>query len=359
MSEDERQYKYRFINANIPLFSALRAVKAGDVKGKLALRRNIEDGYSSSDPKIGIFKPMHESLKKRRSHKKYTYANHYGEFIGYKIAESIGIPACKVELAKRDYRNQYSGKVSEVEGCISYVDLEDDEELVNGMTIVEMYRRDVLSKSKPRQDYSYSNNNIDVIIEATKYFLDQKTSLTNAEKQKICDDIIQMVVFDCAFGNPDRNDENWSLKVRSFYKDKRGLSDKVELYPMYDNEKILGLMERLDLVEKMTEKSDSEIEMFSDIALNSRMGFGEENQNVPYTKILKHLLSKYPSPTKKAIDKVLKLKERDLEELLDETEGLKEPYKVLAKKIHQIRVKNIVKVLDEYYTEKNKSGIEI
>ncbi len=343
--------KYNFIDANPPHFAKLTDVYVGDVKGKIAVERRTEEENSDSSPKRGIFKPMHESFKKRRNNKKYRFANHYGEFVAYKISEKIGIPACKVELAKRNFRNRYTGKNEIAEGCISYIHTENNEQLIHGMTIMEYYGREALKDRLP----SSKNNNIDIIIPALKYYLEEHVKCSKEEINRICDNFIQMVVFDCAFGNSDRNDENWGIIIKNTNDPK---SSKADIYPMFDNERILGFMERKDVVEKII-TDERAINDYSNQVLNSRMGFQSTNEKVNYNNMIKYLLSAYPVSTKKALDKILSFKEKDLDEILENCEGLDDCYKIFAKEIHTSRITNIIQTLNQFYAERKTEGQEI
>ncbi len=340
--------KYKIIAAEPPNYVKIRDVNVGDVLGKIAVERRIEEGYPESFPKAGIFKPMHEALKKRKSKKSYIYANHYGEFVGYKIAEKIGIPACKVELARRKYRNKYSGKESIIDGCISYIHKGNQDEVVNGLTILEAYSRDVLNLNTTTS----KNNNIDTIISALRYYLKERGNCSDSEIEKVIEELVEVVMFDCTFGNWDRSDENWGIVFRNINFPKKERADTVEMYPMYDNERILGFMERKDVVEQIIQ-SDEGVKSYSDTLLNSRMGFGKENEKIHYTDMVKYLLNKYPQYSKKALDKIFTFKEKDLDEILKKCSELDECYKQFAKKIYSERTSNILGVLNNYYIEQS------
>lgn len=349
--------KYRFIDANSPKFIKQGSVTLGDIQGKIYVRRRVTEGYSDTDPVRGVFKPMHESFKKRKNKRTYRFANHYGEFIGYKIAEKIGIPACKVELARKSFQNKYSGKMQEVEGCISYIHKADDEDVIYAITMLEEYRREVLDK-KGERTTSSDNNNFEVIMGAVEYYLKTKAHHSDSEINEVKAQIIEMTVFDCVFGNSDRSDDNWALIYRSNLSG-NGKANKLELYPMYDDERILGLMEREDNVQGMLENKKA-IQDYSDKVLNSRLGFPPERQMVHYADMIQYLLKEYPGWTRRALEKVFQFKEKDLDEILDNCEGLEDSYKQFAKEIYTQRMTRVREILAKHYMEQTerKSGGE-
>ena len=220
------------------------------------------------------------------------------------------------------------------------------------MTILEYYGREALDGNLRTSSY----NNIDVIIPALSFYLSDQLKCSEEEINRIREEFIQMVVFDCAFGNSDRNDENWGIIIRDPDKDSK--SPKVSIYPMFDNEKILGFMERKELVEKLL-TDEKLVKEFSETFLESRMGFKSTSEKVDYRSMIKYLMSVYPVSTKKALDKVLSFKEKDLDEILDECEGLDDCYKSFAKKIYSSRMIGIVQSLNEFYAEKKPEGQEI
>lgn len=343
MSDDKKK-KVQFLDANYPKYIQVRAVREGDLQGKIELNRTGIDDSDEDTPRRGIFKPMHESFKKRKSKVSYRYANHYGEYIGYRIAEKIGIPACKVDMAKRRHVNKYSRKTSDIEGCISYIHKEARDTVISGMSILEEYRRDVL-EPQGIKTYSSSNNNIDIILSAVEWNLTKKSNLPNHRINEILKSIVEVVVFDCAFGNSDRSDENWGILHRSNEEDK---NKSIELYPIYDNERILGFMEREDVVRRLI-TDEREVSRYHNEELLSRIGYPPKNEKANYRDMINYLLDKYPEWARSGIDKVLKFKEKDLDEILDECDELEDSYKQFSKMIFRERTENIRQCLNEYY----------
>ena len=344
----------RFIDANYPDYIVVRDVHEGDVKGKMELSRAVKiDEAEDLKPRRGIFKPMHEIFKKRKNKKVYRYANHYGEYVAYRIAEEIGVPACIVDMAKRKHTNKYTRKTSDIEGCISYIHKLKGDSVVSGITILEEYRREVLEKQGIQSNAS-DNNNIDTIIKAVDWYLRKKSDLSNQRINEILKSIVEMTVFDCAFGNSDRNDDNWGIWFKPNEED---INQRVELYPTYDNERILGFMEREDIVRSILE-NDQSVKRYHNETLLSRIGFPPEKEKVNYKDMINYMLEHYPEWTRSGLDKVLNLKEKDLEEILDECEGLEDSYKSFSMAIFKDRRENIRQCLNEYYLKQSSRKYE-
>ena len=70
------------------------------------------------------------------------------------------------------------------------------------------------------------------------------------------------------------------------------------------------------------------------------------------------MLEHYPEWTRSGLDKVLNLKEKDLEEILDECEGLEDSYKSFSMAIFKDRRENIRQCLNEYYLKQSSRKYE-
>ena len=94
-----------------------------------------------------------------------------------------------------------------------------------------------------------------------------------------------MIIYDCLYGNNDRHDENWAM-----VKNMDGTD--ISLYPLYDNERVLGLYENIRTVESSLEKNS--VEEDSEKTLFSRMTVPGQNAiSSSYKDVLNHIISNY------------------------------------------------------------------
>ena len=279
-------FEFKNIDAYVPG----RFERMGMLKGKRWYTGKLEDNKIV----LVLFKPR----RKEYGDKKVFSANHYGEVAGYLLALSSGTFACKAELAhlSQYYENihkvRHGGTPEEKDGCITYSNLERGEILHHGKSVVEDYIRDV---QNPEYDIVRNyENKIDICIAAIedatrkyykkspKEFSDEYIEEKVAENRKAA---LNMIVYDCLYGNNDRHDENWAM-VKNI--DGTGIS----LYPLYDNERVLGLYENIRTIENSVEMNS--VEDDSERLLFSRMRVPkEEGCNSSYREVLRYLISTY------------------------------------------------------------------
>jgi hypothetical protein len=307
------------------------------------------------DGKEGIWKPTLGIRKKDLKQTKLSAA-HYGELIAYLLYSKVGIPVCKVDILKRKIPLLYSksGKMVEVPGCVSYKELADNEVLVQAINVLAWYKDehydeyvsivDQLGKCK-EGDFTISkgnemnNDNIELIIPAFEAFVKERCDATPEQLGDLRQTIIDMVVADCKFSNPDRNDENYGLAVSK---------DGTRFYPIFDNEYILGLSEYSEDIEKF---SAARLQEHLDKDLTSRMGISSQVSQIGYQSMMTYLFTTYPEETKNAYEKIMQIKEQDLVEIMDECEGLDDIHKEYALRIFKSRNRGFKYVKEEYIDE--------
>lgn len=244
--------------------------------------------------------------------------NHYGEYFGYLLGEKAEIDVCPVELITiHDTRNEYSKTKRFYTACASYNLKNPEEELFSGETIINKFKMNnpeifykILQKNslenlkKGSITTNLAEDNIEIILATiaweTKKFEEARDIRTKEEiKEDIARNLtktIEMVAYDCLFGNSDRHSVNWSMK----YNVQAGT---VEMYSNYDNEAVLGLRKTEYEIKKAVE-SEEATKQFSQNELHSRMGISPINSGVTYKNMLEYLISKYPSLTIPAIIKI-------------------------------------------------------
>lgn len=280
----------------------------------------------------------------------------YGEFIANLIYKKIGIPSSDVEMLKRNLRipRSASGKTAEVPGCISYYSLEPDEDLVQAINILAWYKdkhydeylriMDPLGALNPN-DYTLNinneenNNNVELIIPAFEAYVRELANAPEDQIQMLRQALIDMIVFDCRFANTDRNDENYGLAISP---------SGFRLYPLFDNEYILGFPEFVEDIQKF---SGARLQEHIDRDLTSRMGISSQVKKLGYQAMLTYLFTTYPEETKLAYERVMQFSDQDLLGIMEECEGLDEIHKDYAHRIFKSRQRGFKYVKEEYIDE--------
>lgn len=327
-------FKFR----NIDSYTPGRFERMGMLKGKRWYTgfQNVDE--ESKELSLVLFKPK----RKEHGDKKVFCANHYGELVGYLLALGSRTPACKVELAhlssyyENIHKERNNGTPESRDGCISYCQLERGQFLHHGKLVVDDYVR-----THPSPEYEYKKNyenNIELTIaaieESTRNFY-KKSSIKRSEEyieakvQENRKAALNMIVYDCLYGNNDRHDENWAM-----VKDLEGRD--IGLYYLYDNERVLGLYENIRTVGSALE--NDAVEQDSEKTLFSRMIVpGQKETSSSYKDVLNYLITNYDE-TRELVEKHLKgnppIKVRMY---LENCEGLPHEYVAYGAKMYESR----------------------
>lgn len=311
---------------NIDGFIPYKFEKVGMLKGK---RWYID----SEEDKMGLFKPKRYEFKDR----KVFCANHYGEVIGSALGGDADTPVCKAELVhlSKYYANIHKERnhatPKEKDGCIIYSQLGRGDTLEAGKMTIERF------KEKYRESYqriikhdkyaAYVNDNVELVLAssisrvADFYRMSGKYSekFIQAKIQQTRKRVIEMVIYDCLYGNYDRHDENWSMHLKG--------NNDIDLYSLYDNEKVLGLYENQHFIEGTLLETEN-MERKAEEKFFSRMHVpGETKKNSTYKDMLVYLMSTYPQETMEMLGKQLsKITTESIRKLLQECEGLPSVY---------------------------------
>ena len=267
--------------------------------------------------------------------------NPMGEYFGYMLGKKMGIDICPVHLISfYDKEKRYSKTNELYPACASVNLLSYGQTLEHGESVVEslIYEnpnkvRNIIEKSPsystifPRKGAfgtAVDDEHIEVILAAIDHRVrNYESSMGMRSPKEIEDDVkdarrkmIEMVVFDCAFGNNDRHSRNWGMMLDR-------TTGRASLYSAYDNERVLGLcMSELEM-EKVVEAGDRMISMYQLRFQHSRIGFGAQKGGVFYEDMLEYLVEKYPEYAVPAIEKVVNnVKPRYVEELYDSAEDI-------------------------------------
>lgn len=306
---------------NIDNFIPGRFERMGMLRGKRWYTNTEDDKDIYS---LGLFKPQ----RKEFGNKRIFCANHYGEFVGYLLGINTDIDICKAELAHlseyheniHKVRNRAKGE--EKNGCISYSKLKRDEELEHGRVVVDMFaanKPELYNELSKNDKEINKSDNIEVVLAAIEnrirnFYTDKGDCSEEFIDEKVAQNrrkALEMIVFDCLYGNNDRHDENWALV-------KNRAGTEIGLYSLYDNERILGLYENQEFIEdslglynKSKDYTDSDIqqrvERISEECLFSRMRVpGEEKKRSTYKDVLEYLAENYREDTIDILEKNLR-----------------------------------------------------
>lgn len=313
-------------------YTKLRSEPIGDIQPKYWFSKRTDSSVKM------LLKRQHRQKVNGQAAKSKMF-NHFGEYFGYLLGKKAGIEVCPVELVTvHDTKNKYSKTKRLFTGCASYTLKTNWQEVYPGEFIVSRFRarypekfdeilnntvQNITKIGKGNIATNSIDDNIDIIIGAivaeTKEYEEQ---LGRRTPEQIKEDIdanikstIEMVVYDCIFGNSDRHSQNWAM----VYDPKLGT---VRMYPNYDNEAVLGLRKtEYEIREAL--RNVHGVSKFSEKELFSRMGFSPINSGVTYKNMLEHLVNRYPTYAIPAIQKITdSVLEKDIEDLYQASEGI-------------------------------------
>ena len=366
---------------NIDKFIPGKFERMGMLKGKRWYTNTEDDKEIYS---VGLFKPQ----RKEFGNKRIFCANHYGELVGYLLGLNAGVDICKAELAHLSQYHENIHKVrngaraEEKYGCVTYSKLGHNQELEHGRLVVDIFASDDYEKfQKLTLDDKEvdKSDNIEVVLASIehrirKFYKDSDCSdeMIEEKVQKNRHKAIEMMVYDCLYGNNDRHDENWAM-VRN------RAGTEIELYSLYDNERVLGLYENQEFIKDTLgintphrEFTPSEIkdrvEKASEECLFSRMRVpGETKKRPSYKSVLEYLIKNYREDTLEILEKHLKKNTPQMIQMfVASCEGLPEPYIEFQKIMYESRYnfakelyeKNKITVLEFNQKRKSKTTIE-
>ena len=306
--------------------------------------------YSKND-KNGLFKPRRFEF----GDKKVFVANHYGEFMGYILSQAIGAEACPVELAHLSkfyvhfFKFKYNGTPIPRDGAISYKVAPKDASIIPGQVLISKYNKEnELELFKRNRNVEALNDEIPTVMStieaATRDFYSKKGYSPRRIKEKVdknIADAARMICYDCSFGNNDRHDENWSMVVTQ---------DDIRVYPLYDNERVLGLCENLNTVRRLL-SSPSAIETYNTYGLFSRMRLPGAQKST-YKEVILYMLQNYPEVTRETLETVhSNVKPEFVKHQLEEMDGLPQEYVDFSSTIYNQRYAFVEKALTRDRTE--------
>ena len=359
--KEKKDYKYKIEKDD--KFTFVRKIRGDTPRQNMEVTKTINNEDGHEEILRAVYKPtLNVRVKTIDVAEGKKTSCEYGEFIAHKMLEKMGIPSCKVEFTKRHLTNprSKSGKGNDIPGVLSYIDLKPGETLITADTIISRFKQkykeeffDIIGLEEEfRADYNLdnendiNNNNIEVIIPAFMSYITNDCNGTKKLAKEVKQSIIDMTTFDCMMANRDRHSENYGI---AFLK-----QGKVRFYPLYDNEYILGFSEAEKDIGKYNATG---LQEHINNDLYSVIGVTSKPTKLSPSAMMAYLFSAYPIETQKAYEKVSKFSLEDLEELMDECEGLPDTHKAYASRIFKLRTREI-ETIQEEFIDKNGKPIE-
>lgn len=358
--------------------------------------KNRHEPLGDIQPKYWFLGKEHTMLVKRQHSQKVTgqaqkskMFNHFGEYFGHLIADKAGVKACPVELITvHDKKNRYSTSTNLYPACGSIKVLKPHQDLMMGEMAIHSFEFQYSEKYKEIINEQYCeklpfdkrisldpSDNVDIIIASVvaqtinyekkrgKRSMDE----IKADVKENVSDIINMIVYDCMFGNNDRHSQNWAL-----YTD--GEEGRLQVYPLYDNERVLGLSKPEAEIKQAVYSEN--LEARTEEECFSRMGISPMHSGVSYKQMLEHLIKKYPEFALPSIKRITtNVTVQDIEDLfiaseditsrsdfsneLTKADELPQEYRIYAKTLYSSRREYARDLLEKYkYIKPEKRNLE-
>lgn len=263
--------------------------------------------------------------------------NHVGEYFGYLLAEKAGVKACPVDLVTlHDHKNKYSPTIKLFTACASHNLKKPGTILMPGEIVLARLGYDgaadtMISSIGGREGIyrdsiyvsSSEEDNVDLVIASiVRHTITSETNAGKRTSEEIQEDVKQnvqdamdMIVFDCIFGNHDRHSGNWAMEED----DEIG---RTTLYSAYDNEAVLGFRRSVAQISNVLENEKTMEEETNNI-LFSRMTPGKKDRRANYKDMLDYLVEKYPEYALPSILKITsRVDEKYVESLYDAMKGI-------------------------------------
>lgn len=227
----------------------------------------------NNEGQIGLFKQR----------KTENVTDDISEKIASDIANVIGLPCAKIELAVRNGRY----------GVVSYlINKSEDEVLSEGITYISRifreYDRDNLIDSKTGEKYS-----LEMILKSV-------------EGLKLEKGLFDIFIFDCLIGNSDRHHSNWATLTAN---------DKTSVCPIYDNASSLcySITE-----EKILQFKNDDNWKRAQINSKSKSIIRINGKKVTHSDFVKYLYNNYYNETVDFVKKINKnLLSKEIDQIVD------------------------------------------
>ena len=297
------------------------------------LRKGIFE-YRAKSPENTLSRENHNIFFAKRA--LWSPDLHIGEHLAGLIGKKCGFKICDTEL----YRHPiYPAD----KGIISFVSLSENDKLITPKRIIQEYLK---YQNLEYKDLVYTD--IDTVFKAIFWFMYQYKRPYD-EFSIFKQDFVDMLIFDLELLNPDRGLENWFIRQNTQTK-------AIDLYPMFDNEMILGFDREITDSELSSEQLKYEDSKTASAILTPEAQLKHERQ-VDYGKLFKYLLRKYPIQVQNSLQKFQNFSVVNLLDILNQLPDLSETRKKLVISLFDTRNQSLNKIYDEYLIQKSEESI--
>lgn len=253
--------------------------------------------------KIGLFKDR----------KSEETTDNFSEKIASEIAEIIGLPCAKIDLAIRNDRI----------GMVSYKINSESENIIEGIQFISNrypnYNRDTLIDDKTGERYS-----LEIILNSVNGL--------NLEKE-----LFKIFIFDFIIGNTDRHHSNWAILINNETKD-------YSVCPVYDNASSLCSYVNDSIIKK---SMNDKVWLNSQFDSKSKSLIRINGKKIRHSDFVRYLKENFYFETIDFVNNIkLKFTDNVIDELIDTYNNLLSNEKVSLLKIY---LKSKVKLLLSIY----------
>jgi len=222
----------------------------------------------------------------------------WSEKIAYELAILLDIPCAKYELAIWD------GK----QGTVSTSFVPNGMRLVHGNELLVIFHNDEYPKSEKYHLTDYKLSVVLNLIDNELDWLKLAKEIKDEEISKPIDMFIGYLIFDTWISNQDRHHENWGILWSE---------DNVYFAHTYDHAAGLGSKVSDDEAEKRLRTSDTNYNVKKFVTRAKTPFYDDNNKKMKTIHVAKILIDKYPIQTSYWIDKIKKISQEDIINILD------------------------------------------
>jgi len=221
----------------------------------------------------------------------------WSEKIAYELTVLLGIPSAKYELAIWDNKK----------GTVSTSFVPNGARLVHGNELLVAFHNDEYPKSEKYHLTDYKLSVVLDLIDNELNWLELAEEIEDLEISKPIDIFIGYLIFDTWISNQDRHHENWGIILSE---------DNVYFAHTYDHAAGLGSKVSDEEADKRLRTNDTNYNVKKFVTRAKTPFYDDNNTKMKTIDVAKVLIDKYPIQTCYWIDKVEKISEKDISNIL-------------------------------------------